>query len=65
MTWHYQLMKRTEPNGEVWYGVYEFYGMGGYTAQPVCALGDTPEEVVDQLKAMLEDIEEHGVKDYE
>jgi hypothetical protein len=23
MSWHYQLMRHTEPDGEVWYGVHE------------------------------------------
>lgn len=79
MTWHYQLMKHTETSDYSWYGVHEFYKenqiptmdnlpsyfVGGYTANPVEVFGDTPEEVVEQLKAMIKDIEKHGVKDYE
>ena len=34
MTWHYQLMKHTEPDDEVWYAVHEFYERNGYTANP-------------------------------
>ena len=65
MTWNYQLMKHTEPDGEVWYAVHEDYRFGGYTTNPANAYGETPEEVVVQLKAMLKDIEKYGVKDYE
>ena len=65
MTWNYQLMRHTEYDGEVWYAIHEDYRFGGYTINPANTCGETVEEVVEQLKAMLEDIEKHGVKDYE
>lgn len=66
MTWRYQLMRHTEPDGEVWYGVHEAYGYGvGYTVEPVRMAGDCKEDVKWMLEKMLEDIEIHGVKDYE
>ena len=79
MTWHYQLMKHMPTSDYSWYGVHEFhkenqvpamgnlpsYLVGGYTANPVEIFGDTPDEVVEQLKAMIKDIEKYGVKDYE
>ena len=65
MTWHYQLMKHTEPDDEVWYAVHEFYGTNSYTANPVSVTGDDEEDIVRMLEHMLEDIEKHGVKDYE
>ena len=66
MNWHYQLMKHTEPDGEVWYGVHESYAYGvGYTVEPVRIAGDDKEDVKWMLEKMLEDIEKHGVTDYE
>ena len=66
MTWHYQLMKHTEPNGEIWYGVHELYAYaGGYTVEPVRIMGEDKEDIEWMLKHVLCDIEKHGVKDYE
>ena len=65
MTWHYQLMKHTEPDGEVWYGVHEFYGTNSYTANPVPITGDDVNDVKWMLENVLEEIEMYGVKDYE
>lgn len=66
MTWHYQLMRHTEPSGDVWFAIHEFYeGRIGWTKDPT-AIGGTSEDTVKwQLKRMLEDIEKHGVKDYD
>ena len=65
MTWHYQLMKHTEYDGEVWYGVHEFYDGNGYTTEPRSIRGEDKEDIKWVLETMLEDIEKHGVKDYE
>ena len=65
MTWHYQLMKHTEPDGEVWYGIHEFYVVNGYTGNPESVMGHSKEDIKWMLLAMLADIEKHGVKDYE
>ena len=65
MTWHYQLMKHTEPDDEVWYAVHEFYRPGGYTVEPVRIMGEDIDDIKWMLKHVLEDIEKHGVKDYE
>ena len=65
MTWHYQLMKHTEPDGEVWYGVHESYSLGGYTVKPVVVMGQDVEDIEWMLESVLKDIEKHGVKDYE
>jgi len=65
MTWHYQLMKHIEPDGEVWYGIHENYRSGGYTVEPVRIMGEDKEDIEWMLKHVLEDIEKHGVKDYE
>jgi len=65
MTWHYQLMKHTEPDDQVWYAVHELYGNNTYTKFPVGVRGDGEEDIVRMLEHMLKDIEKHGVKDYE
>ena len=65
MSWHYQLMKHTEPDGEVWYGIHETYTSGGYTVEPVRVMGENKEDIKWMLETMLKDIEQYGVKDYE
>ena len=67
--WHYQLMRHTDDNGEEYFAIHEYYqldgGGGGWTEAPVDVVGDTIEEVKEVLQMMLEDIEKHGVKDYD
>ncbi len=65
MTWHYQLMKHTEPDGEVWYAVHEVYEGNGYTVEPVRVQGQNKGDVKWLLKAVLKDLEKHGMKYYE
>lgn len=65
--WHYQLMKHEEPDGEVWYGIHEYYegGTTGYTVEVIKMEGSSKEDVVWQLENVLKDIEKYGVKEYE
>ena len=67
MSWHYQLIRHTEPDGKVWYGVHKNYYRSGssYTAEPVSIKSADKEDIKWMLEHMLEDIEKHGVKDYE
>ena len=65
MTWHYQLMKHTEPDDQVWYAVHEVYEGNGYTLEPQRVQGQDKEDIKWMLETMLKDIEKHGVKDYE
>ena len=72
MTWHYQLMRHLTSNGETYYAVHEYYvdveGINGqelWTESPVSVDGESKSDVVWMLKAILNDIEKHGVKDYE
>ena len=63
--WHYQLMRRKALN---YYAIHEYYPSedgDGWTEDPVLVDGDSVDEVKWVLQAMLEDIEKHGVKDYE
>ena len=65
--WHYQLMKHTEADSEVWYGIHEMYPLAdgpSWTQEPVTVEGESVEDLKWQLKAILGDIEKHGVIDY-
>ena len=65
MTWHYQLMKHTEPDGEVWYGIHELYEGNGYSSNPESIRSHDKDDIKWMLETVLKDIEKHGVKDYE
>jgi len=63
-TWHYQLMHH---KGD-YYAIHEYYPSedgDGWTEDPVFVDGNNVDEVKWVLQAMLEDIEKHGVIDYE
>ena len=64
MSWHYQLIRHTEPDDEVWYGVHKNY-RSSYTVEPLSIQSEDKEDIKWMLKAMLNDIETYGVKDYE
>jgi hypothetical protein len=71
-TWHYQLMyHKVDMKSFVdggYYAIHEYYpdrDGDGWTEVPVDVTGDTIEEVKEVLQNMLEDIEKHGVIDYE
>ena len=64
-TWHYQLMKHTEDDGIVWYGIHENFPKIGYTHNAVTIMGEDKGDIIWQLKAILNDIEKYEVKDYE
>ncbi len=71
--WHYQLMKHVDQQGYTYYAIHEYYpgaimGEGendGWTLEPVRVTGESKEDVVWALKAMLHDIEKYGEVDYE
>jgi len=71
--WHYQVMKheeedKTDNSIYVWYGVHEFYPLDDgptWTQEPVTVEGKSIEDLKWQLKAILGDIEKHGVIDYD
>lgn len=68
MAWHYQLMRHKDPDGDIWYGIHEYYtnieGGPMYSANPVPVLGDTPEEVEKQLHMILNDLRNYDYIDY-
>lgn len=68
-TWHYQLMKHKNlRSGEEYYAVHEYYDLQdgpAWTENPVTVDGESKSDVVWMLKAILGDIEKHGVKDYD
>lgn len=69
MGWHYQVM-RHKADGEEWFEVHEyFHRMRGlesdcWTERGVIAGRESLEDLKWQLKAMLNDLEKYGVKDY-
>jgi len=70
--WHYQLMyhKYEHPQlGEAgYYAIHEYYemdGEGSWTEDPVDVTCNSIEGVKRSLRLMLQDIDKHGVKDYE
>ena len=68
MDWHYQLMKHVKGDEEVWYGIHEIYpteGKGGWTEEPVRVMGESVPDIRWQLKAILNDLDKHGVMDYD
>jgi hypothetical protein len=65
--WHYQLMKRNF-DGVDNYAIHEYYQLDrgdGWSNDPVSIDGESIEDVKKMLQMMLNDIEKHGVKDYE
>lgn len=68
MLWRYQVMKHTEENGEVWYGVHEFYygedAPEMFTTDPITVYGDSVEDIQKQLHMILADLREFPVVDY-
>ena len=66
--WHYQLMRHLTPEGETYYAVHEYYNLEtgpAWSEKPVTVDGESKSDVVWMLKTMLNDIEKHGVKDYD
>lgn len=66
MSWHYQVMKHTNKDGD-YYAIHEFYtikGKTGWTEDPEVMTAETVDGLKWMLKAMLEDLEKHGVKDW-
>lgn len=68
MNWRYQLMKHVEKDGTVWYGIHEFFPTeceGGWSEDPVQVEGDSIPDIRWQLKAILNDLDNYGVVDYD
>jgi len=67
--WHYQLMKhKNEFSEDDYYAVHEYYDLEdgpAWTESPVMVDGCSIEEVKETLMLMLQDIDKHGVVDYE
>jgi hypothetical protein len=71
-TWHYQLMRHKTPHlGDdegIYYAIHEYHEMKegqAWSMDPVEVIGESVNDVIWSLKAMLHDIQRHGVKDYE
>ena len=67
MNWHYQVM-RHKTDEEDWYEIHEYFPLEDghlWTENGVTVSGESIEDLKWQLKAMLNDLDKHGVKDYE
>jgi hypothetical protein len=63
-SWHYQLMKHGEDN----YAIHEYYNMKdgpAWTENAVTITGDSIEDVKKSLIMMLNDIDKHGIKEFD
>lgn len=71
MTWHYQLMRHKEDDEE-YLAIHEYYHFEsvsgskshGWT-EDYFVTAETPEEMKEILQRMIEDIDKHGVKDFD
>jgi len=65
MSWHYQLMRHKDES----LAVHEYYitqeGDKYFTKNPISITGDNIEEVKESIQMILNDIDRHGIKDYE
>ena len=56
MSWHYQMRRRTMLDGSLFYDIVEvFTDPIGWTVDGVGAAGDSPLEVIEDLRRMLDD----------
>lgn len=56
MNWHYRPIKKIMKDGEVYWGVVEWYGKKYGMTPPVCPYGLTKEELIKDLENMLKDV---------
>jgi len=62
MSWHYQIRQRTMPDGSLFYDIVEvFTDPMGWTVDGVGAAGDSPLEVIADLRRMLADTERYPI----
>lgn len=64
MYWNNRILKHTLKNGEELYGIHEVYydkddTVEGWTSKPMTGLFDSVEDLVDNLKAMYDDVSKH------
>lgn len=57
-SWNYIAIKRKSPTGDTEYVVGEHYPMLGFSLGPEYAVGDTKEELIQDLQNMIDDIKE-------
>lgn len=61
--WRYIVSKESSADGSEVYGIREYYPKYGWTEQTVKPVGDTREELIADLKMMLQDAELGDVLD--
>lgn len=61
-SWYYQLMRHADGS----LAVHEYYeDLNSWTKDPISVVGDDVEDVKKCIQMILQDIDKHGVKDYE
>ena len=63
-SWHYQLMRHKDGS----LAVHEYYPSDvgvGWTKEPIAIVGDDIEDVKSSIQMILDDINKHGIKNYE
>lgn len=64
MSWNYRIIRKIDDLNNPYCEIYEVYyndkgEIVAHTLNPQLAFGDTPEELIEDLKLMLRDAEKH------
>ena len=68
MSWSYRVMQHTEPSGDVWYGMHEYYVLDDgevLWTDAETPIGDSVDDLRNGLQLMLGDLDEYPVLNYE
>ena len=61
-SWHYQVRRQTDADGDVWYDIVEVYGSPyGHTVEGMTPGSETKAGVIDVLEKMLKDAKRYRV----
>ena len=68
MTWHYQSVVHDMDPEMLYCAIHELYtaqdGIESITFNPINLIGDSPEDILEQLELIKSDILKHGVRNY-
>lgn len=59
-TWHYQIQEYDD-KGQKYYQIIEVYSHGAKTENGVTPMGETPEQLIQDLERMLKDAKKYPV----
>lgn len=60
MSWHYQI-QQFEDTGQDYYMVVEVYTHGARSLDGIRPMGETPQELINDLQRMLDDVRKYPV----